>query len=224
MALQALDKVDTKDYDNVLKNFQSTAGTMSENENLGNWVWNVDGSDEARQRAEQAQFNSYMNYMQPQFEQQTSDLATALQNKGLAVGSEAYNRAMNNLQDNQNQAINQAAYNATTAGQNAYTQSLADAISAGNFANNAQSGYTNQVWNLLQNSMSGYDKSMQQANIWSEIYNQQQQAKQANKKGGWGGALTGAVQGFAQGMMTGNPYVAVANAGLQAYNGYNSKG
>lgn len=181
MALQTLNNVDTADYDSVNKNFQQIANNMSGNANLGNWVWSVDGSDEARQRAENATFQSYLDKTQPIYQRQTDDLQTRLVNQGLTPGSEAYQRAMTDLQNNQNDATNQAAYNATLAGQNAYSQSLADSLSAGNFANNAQSGYINQIWNLLQNSMSGYDKEMQMADLVSGAYNQAQQEKQAKK-------------------------------------------
>lgn len=179
MGLSALDKIDTKDYDNVLKNFQNTANTMSGNENLGNWAWNVDASDDARQRAENATYQAYIDRLTPQHAQQTDDLQTRLVNQGLTPGSEAYQRAMTDLQNNQNDALNQAAYASVLSGQNAFTNSLNDQINAGNFANNAQQAYTNQIWNLLQNSMSGYDKEMQKSNLVSQIYNQQQQEKQA---------------------------------------------
>ncbi|MBQ0114191.1 MAG: hypothetical protein KBT03_13760 [Bacteroidales bacterium] len=161
-----LKSYDTSNVDNTLNNLTTYANSASQNlaDAMGNYNFSVDGSDDARQRAEQAQFNSYMNYMQPQFEQQTSDLATALQNKGLAVGSEAYERAMNDLQDNQNQAINQASYNAVNAGQNAFSQSLADSINAGNFGNTAQQNYINQLLSALTGSASGYEN---QQNIFS---------------------------------------------------------
>jgi len=181
MALSTLNSVDTKDYDNVLKNFQTTANNMSGNPNLGNWTWSVDGSDDARRRAETAVFQSYMDRTKPIYQQQTDDLQTRLVNQGLTPGSEAYQRAMTDLQNNQNNATNQAAYAATLAGQNAFSQSLNDSLSAGNFANNAQGNYINQIWNLLQNSMSGYDKNMQMANLVSADYNQKQQAKQAKR-------------------------------------------
>lgn len=161
-----LKSYDTSNVDNTLNNLTTYANSASQNlaDAMGNYNFSVDSSDDARQRAEQAQFNSYMNYMQPQFQQQTSDLATALQNKGLAVGSEAYERAMNDLQDNQNQAINQASYNAVNAGQNAFSQSLADSINAGNFGNTAQQNYINQLLSALTGSASGYEN---QQNIFS---------------------------------------------------------
>lgn len=222
MAYNAINKVDTKDYDDVLNNFQSIANSMSQNTNLGNWIYSVDGSDEARQRAENAAFQSYLTRTQPLQQQQTDDLQTRLINQGLTPGSEAYQRAMTDLQNNQNDANNLAAYQATLAGQQAFSNSLNDSIASANFANSAQSGAVNNVWNLLANSMSGYDKAMEQANIMSQIYNQYEAERQANKKGGWGGALKGAVQGGIEGFAVGGPWGAAAGAGLGAYQGYNS--
>lgn len=222
--LNYLNNYDTSNVDNTLNNLTTYANSASQNlaDVMGNYNFSVDGSDDARQRAEQAQFNSYMNYMQPQFQQQTSDLATALQNKGLAVGSEAYERAMNDLQDNQNQAINQASYNAVNAGQNAFSQSLADSINAGNFGNTAQQNYINQLLSALTGSASGYEN---QQNIYSvgtaksAVDYQNAVAKAQAAKGGLSGAISGGLNGLATGAMTGNPYVALGSAVLGAYQG-----
>lgn len=176
-----LNSYDTSNTDAVLSNLTQNAYNQSlQLGNMGDYNFSVEASDDARKRAEEAQFNSYMNYMQPKFEQQTSDLATRLQNKGLAVGSEAYQRAMNDLQDSQNRAINQASYDATTAGQNAYSQSLADSINAGNFGNTAQLSYINQLLAQLEGSQSSYDVAMDryaaQNNLASQRYAAEQQA------------------------------------------------
>lgn len=220
MALSAVNGVDTKNYDNVLKNFETKANEMSGNSNLGNWVWSVDGSDDARQRAEAATFQAYLDKTQPIYQQQKDDLHNRLINQGLSVGSEAYERAMNDLQNNQNDATNQAAYNSVLNGQNAFTQSLNDSLNSASFTNSAQAGYIGNIWNLLANSMSGYDKKMEQANLVSSIWNQAQSQK--SQKGGLSGALKGAVSGFASGAMTGNPYLAVGGAALGGIGGYYS--
>lgn len=174
-----LNSYDTTNTDAVLSNLTQNAYNQSQKlGEMGDYNFSVDGSDDARKRAEEAQFNSYMNYMQPQFDRQTSDLATSLQNKGLAVGSEAYQRAMNDLQDNQNRAINQASYDATTAGQNAYSQSLADSINAGNFGNTAQLSYINQLLAQLEGSLSSYDVAMDKYAAQNNLASQQYAAKQ----------------------------------------------
>ncbi len=217
MGLSYLSGVDTSDYDAVNENFQNLANQMSQSGNLGSWNWSVDGSDEARQRAEAAAFQSYLDKTTPIYEQQTDDLQTRLINQGLTPGSEAYQRAMTDLQDSQNDATNQAAYNATLAGQNAFTQSLNDQINAGNFGNNAQTGYVNQIWNLLSNSMSDYDKNMAMANLLTSAYNQQQAGK--NSGGGLGGALSGAASGALAGSAFG-PWGALGGAALGGLGGY----
>lgn len=217
MAWNYLSGVDTSDYDAVNENFQDLAKQMSESGNLGDWNWSVDGSDEARQRAEAAAFQSYLDKTTPIYEQQTDDLQTRLINQGLTPGSEAYQRAMTDLQNNQNDATNLAAYNATLAGQNAFSQSLNDQINAGNFGNNAQTGYVNQIWNLLSNSMSDYDKNMEMANILTSAYNQQQAGKKKN--GGLGGALSGAAFGAMAGSAFG-PWGALGGAALGGLGGY----
>lgn len=221
MALDALNKVDTADYDNVNKNFQQLANTMSGNSNLGNWTWSVDGSDDARQRAEQATWASYLDKTRPIYQQQTDDLQARLVNQGLAPGSEAYERAMTDLQNNQNDAMNQAAYAANLNGQNAFSQSLADSLASANFGNNAQGQYVNNIWNLLSNSMSSYDKNMQAANLVSAAYNQAQQAKQAKQGGGLSGALSGAASGASAGSAFG-PWGALAGGVIGGIGGYYS--
>jgi hypothetical protein len=220
MALSALDNVDTKSYDNVNTNFQKLAEKLSQDPNFGSWTWSVDGSDDARQRAEQATWASYLDKIQPLYNQQTDDLQARLVNQGLTPGSEAYQRAMSDLQDRQNSASNQAAYAATLNGQNAFTQSLNDSINAANFGNNAQLGNQDRIWNLLSNSMSSYDKEMQKANLLSEYYNQKANAP---KKAGASGALSGAASGAAAGSAFG-PWGALAGAAIGGFTGYNQKG
>ena len=125
--------------------------------NRDDWTYDVNASEKARQQAQNATYNSYMDRLNPQFERQTADYATMLQQKGIPVGSEAYDRAMSDLQDRQNAAVNQAAYQSVIAGQDAYSQSLADQIAAGNFNNNAVNSYynttlaANQAQNQAQN-------------------------------------------------------------------------
>ena len=147
---------------------------------MGNYNFNVNASDAARQRAEKVAYQSYLDRLTPQFANQTSDLATSLANKGIAVGSQAYSRAMTDLQNSQNDALNQAAYQSTLAGQTAYSNSLNDQINAANFSNLAQSNYIKQLLQALQNSYSGYDIAMQKYNIQNAANQRIAQNKQAN--------------------------------------------
>lgn len=242
-----LKSVDTSNVDNTLGNLTSYALGQSKNlmnnanwylpeVNPDDWTLSVEASDAARQRAEEATFNSVMNYLQPQFEQERNDLESSLINKGLPVGSEAYQRAMTDYENAKNQAINQAAYQSVLNGQNAYSQSLNDEIAAGNFgnsslsalenaqlaSNNAQQGLMQQIFNAMSGSPSSYEN---QQNIFSVDAGKaavDYQNALANAKGGWTGALTGAIQGGIAGAMTGNPYAAAAGAAAGGYSGYNS--
>lgn len=153
-----LKNYDTSKTDDTLSNLQQYALNQSQNiNNMGDWTFNAGASDEARQQAQEATYSSYMDYLNPQFERQTADYSTMLQNKGLPVGSEAYERAMSDLQDRQNAAVNQAAYQSVLAGQQAYTQDLQNNIAAGNFGNSAQSAYLAQILGALGESPSAYD-------------------------------------------------------------------
>ncbi|MBQ8676868.1 MAG: hypothetical protein IJ529_00165 [Alphaproteobacteria bacterium] len=163
--LNYLKNYNTANYDTTLNNLTSYAANASANlNNMGSYNFGVSASDDARQRAETAQFNAYTNMLSPQFANQTDDLQARLLNQGLSVGNPAYQRAMTDLQNNQNSALTNAAYQAVEAGQNAYSQSLNDQISAAGFTNSAQSGYINQLLSALQNSVSGYNNAM---NIYS---------------------------------------------------------
>ena len=153
-----LSNYDTSKVDNTLSNLQNYALNQSKNiNNMGDWTFNAGASDEARQQAQDATYNAYMDYLNPQFERQTADYSTMLQNKGLPVGSEAYERAMSDLQDRQNAAVNQAAYQSVLAGQQAYTQDLQNNIAAGNFGNSAQAAYLAQILGALGDAPTEYD-------------------------------------------------------------------
>lgn len=164
--LNYLNNYDTTNYDTTLNNLTNYAANASNQlGSMGNYNFSVNASDAARQRAEQAAYQSYTNRLAPQFANQTADLAATLANKGVSIGSEAYSRAMTDLQNTQNDALNQAAYQSVLAGQNAYSNSLNDQINSANFANQAQSNYIRQLIAALQNSYSGYDVAMNKYNI-----------------------------------------------------------
>ena len=180
--LNYLQNYDTSTYDNTVNNLLNNALTMSQGLNGGNYTFAIDGSDEARKRAENAAYQSYTSYLQPQFAQQTSNLETRLQNQGITVGSDAYNRAMSNLQNSQNQAYNNAAYQSVLAGQNAFSNSLNNAALAGNFANNAQGNYLSQIIQQLQNGHSGYDNAMNLYNVQHGIDDRINNVREGNRQ------------------------------------------
>ena len=137
--LNYLNNKDTSLVDNTLNNLNQSAYNLSQTlSSRPDYVYSVDASDAARQRAENATYNSYVSRLTPQFEQQQRQLETRLQNQGLSVGSEAYQNAMNSMYQQQNDALNQAAYNSVLQGQQAFSNSLSDSIRAGNFSNAAR--------------------------------------------------------------------------------------
>ncbi len=210
--LNALNKIDTSAVDNANQNMAKYGEQMSQN--LGNrpdYVYSVNGSDAARQRAEQAYYNSMVNNFQPQFDQQRADLETRLANQGLSVGSEAYQRAMNDLTTQQNNAYTNAANQAVLSGQNAFSQSLEDSINAGNFTNSARMLPINEIMTLLSNSPSGYDIAMEKYGILGNYANmaaQQRANAQASKNNMWSNLLNAGAT--AAGMYFGGPAGAAA--------------
>jgi hypothetical protein len=217
---------DTSNVDTTLGNLTNWAANSSANNlnNMGDYTFSVDGSDDARQRAENALYNSVVEKLTPQFERQQSNLATMLQNQGIPVGSEAYARAMGDLEEKQNDTLSQAAYQSVLGGQDAYSQSLSDEINAGTYGINAQQAYINQLLGALDGSASGYEN---QQNLYAagtaksavDYQNALAQAK-AKSGGGLGGVVSGALSGLAAGAQTGNPYIAAGGAVLGGINGY----
>ncbi|MBQ7659871.1 MAG: hypothetical protein IJS26_03915 [Alphaproteobacteria bacterium] len=214
-----LQNYDTSNVDNTLGNLTNWASTSSADNlsNMGDYTFNVDGSDWARQRAEDAYYNSMVDKLTPQFERQVADYATMLQNKGLPVGSEAYERAMGDLQEKQNDALQQAAYNAVMGGQEAFSRSLGDEINAGGFGNSAQQAYINQLLSALEGSASGYEN---QQNLYavgtakSAADYQNALAKARAKSGGGLGSTIGALGGAALGAYFGGPMGATVGANI----------
>ena len=169
-----LNDYDTTNVDTTLGNLTSWASDASSNlNNMGDYTFNVDASDAARQQAQDATYQAYVDRLTPQFDRQTSDMQARLANQGISVGSEAYQRAMGDLQDNQNEALNQAGYQSVLAGQNAYSQDLANQINAANFGNQSQQAYISQILSALNGSYSGYD-------INKDIYTAQTGIDQTN--------------------------------------------
>lgn len=194
-----LQNYNTDNYDQTLNNLTRNAVDMSQNlASMPAYNFSVEGDDEARQRAENATFASYVDKLVPQYQQQQADLATNLANQGIPIGSEAYQRAMNGLVSAQNSALSDAAYNSVIAGQNAYSNSLSDSINQATFGNTAQQNYISQILSLLDNSVSGYQKNL-------DLYQTQQgiQARRTNdENSGWKNLSTvvSAVNGVKNGL------------------------
>lgn len=179
--LNYLRNYDTSNYDNTLGNMTSTALNMSNGlGNMPDYQFSATASDEARQRAENATYNAYLDKLQPQFAQQTADLQSNLINQGITVGSEAYQRAMTDLQNNQNNALQQAAYQSVINGQNAYSNALNDSMQTVKFNNDMRQNYIDQIQSLLNGSTSGYTN---QSNIYALQSGTQNRINTATKEG-----------------------------------------
>lgn len=173
---------DTSDYDATLQNMRRSAFDMSGNlASMPSYSFDADASEEAKQRAENAVYQSYADKLEPQYKQQTDDLQTRLVNQGIPVGSDAYNRAMGELQDNQNDALRQAAYLSVGAGQDAYSKDLENNIRAAQFNNNARQNYIDQIKSLLDGSVSGYDNALNLYNVQNGV----QARRAASEQSGW---------------------------------------
>lgn len=220
-----LNSYDTSKVDNTLSNLTGWAEDSSTQNlpNMGDYRFDVNGSDAARQRVENALFEQTADKLTPQFERQTQDYATMLQNQGVPVGSEAYARAMGDLQNSQNSALAQAAYSSVLGGQDAFSQSLNDEIKSADFSNSAQQAYINQLLSALSGSTSGYEHQKNIFNTRTGQANLQYAQDKANANSGWQNALVGALQGAAAGYAkTGSPWGALGGGALGAYNNYNT--
>lgn len=177
--LKYLQNYDTLYSDNASNLMGQEAYRLSQSlSSMPDFIYSVDGSDEARQQVENAVYQSYIDKLTPQHQMQMADLETRLANQGLSVGSEAYQRAVNDLTQQQNNALNQAAYNSVTAGQDAFAQSLNNSINAGNFNNNSRINAVNQIYTLLQNTPTGYENRLNQYSIQQGVNAQRSAAKQ----------------------------------------------
>ena len=216
--LSYLKSYDTSNVDNTLNNLTTWAEDASTNlgDTMGNYTFNVNASDAARQQAQDATYQAYVDRLTPQFERQTSDMQSRLANQGISVGSEAYQRAMGDLQDNQNEALNQAGYQSVLAGQQAYNQDLQNQIAAGQFGNQAQQAYIAQLLSALTGSASGYENQQNIFSVGSSKSNVDYQnalAKAAAKGGGLGSTI-GSLGGAAIGAYFGGPAGAKLGASL----------
>ena len=166
---------DTSLSDNTLKNLGTAAQDLSAN--LTDYITSVNGSDAAREEAQNAIFNSYQSLLEPTHQTQMNDLNSKLLNQGLTVGSEAYQRAINDLTQQQNLAMNQAAYKAVTEGNNAFNQTFNQALENAKLNNEARENQLTESYKYIDHAptslgirekMYGYQESLSQANAMNE--------------------------------------------------------
>ena len=109
--------------------------------------------------------NAIMARLQPQIEQQSKAMAQNLANQGITPGSEAYNNAMREQQQGQNDLYSQAALQGigldTAAQQNAYNQ----ALQSGQFGNTAANQYLSQQLGLYNQPLNQINALMSSSQI-----------------------------------------------------------
>ena len=106
-----------------------------------------------------------MARLRPQIEQQTKATAQTLANQGITPGSEAYNNAMREQQQGQNDLYSQAALQGinldTAAQQNAFNQ----ALQSGQFGNTAANQYLSQQLGLYNQPLNQINALMSSSQI-----------------------------------------------------------
>jgi hypothetical protein len=123
--------------------------------------------DAAAKRAEDAVYDTFLRKSQPQWNQDISDLQTRLANQGIAVGSDAYKKAMTNLSNTQYDAQLNAQNQAVLTGSSTRATELSNALnlfSSLQDINNPASSYMPQIGGSLS---SPYATQMQYQNAQS---------------------------------------------------------
>ena len=141
----------------------------------------VQGSDQSRQRAEQAAYQSQTANLDPQFEAQQRRMETDLANRGISRNSAAYSRAMDDFNRSKSNAYSQANLNAINAGgteaQRNSAMDLAlrqqqagEATTQGTFGNNAQAMMFGQG---MQSNNQNFQQQMQGSQYANQLRQQQ---------------------------------------------------
>jgi hypothetical protein len=209
--------------------FSSVAGTPG----ITGSVTNGAANPWAIQQAENAAYNTQMQYLAPQEAQQSQQLQGQLVNQGLQPGTEAYNNAWNLMQQGQTFA-NQSAQNAAVAaGQQEQNTLFGQGLSAANLQNAAnQQGFgQGQALGQFGNAanLQGFNEGLASGQFTNAAnqqgFNQGQALgtfQNAANAQGYGEGLSNAQlqnaansQGYSQGLSNAN----LANsANLQGYN------
>lgn len=125
-------------------------------------------AQQAQQQGQNAAYASQTQYLDPQFSQQKESLDAQLANQGITPGSEAYNNAVLNYNNQKQQAYSNAQNQSILTGNQIGTQNLNNQINS----LNAQAGLYGQAGGLLQSQLGamGVDASTigQRAGIYGQ--------------------------------------------------------
>lgn len=118
------------------------------------------------QQVQDALYKSQTQYLDPQFQQSNSDLQNRLANQGITQGSSAYNRAMLNAGNQQQQAYSNAQQNAITGGVSAANTLFGQNLAGANLTNSAIGQQFNQSLSAQQlaNTAGGQNNQLALAN------------------------------------------------------------
>jgi hypothetical protein len=125
------------------------------------------GGDASTKRAEDSVFSAFSNRYEPIFDRQSNNLQDRLVNQGIPVGSEAYSRAMSDMNNSQNDARLQAMNQATLTGQqqaNANNANNLSIFSAFNPLNGYSAGAGTPNTDIYGNAYAGSVNAYNQQN------------------------------------------------------------
>ena len=131
-------------------------------------------------------YNSQMTYMQPQFDRQIQRAESSLTNRGLPIGSQAWNEAMGDIYDNQNQQLGQLSANALFQGQQFQNNILGQANTAGGMVIDPS---------MIAGQGGAGMSDTYQAQLAQENARAQEKAQNKNAMIGLGGSILGGVTG-----------------------------
>ena len=121
--------------------------------------------------AANAYYNAQMAYMQPQLDRQVERAESSLTNRGLPLGSNAWNSAMGDVYDAQNRTLTALSNEALANGQQFQTNILNQAALAGGqvidptvLSGQAGAGYENTYDKVYQNQIAKYQSEMANQN------------------------------------------------------------
>ena len=149
---------------------QYAQGSVANNANQ--FQTSVQDPNLLNQQVQNALYQNATQYLDPQFKQSNAQLANRLANQGITQGSEAYNNAMLNAGNAQQQAYESARNNAVSGGINAAQGMFGMNLQQGQFANQAlgQQFGQNVTNQQLGNSAAAQNNQMMLAN--QQAYNQ----------------------------------------------------
>jgi hypothetical protein len=120
------------------------AGNQPVLNNSGNLDYNAGNVGNIEQESQNAAYQNQMGYLDPQFKEQNSDLTSQLAAQGITQGSDAYNRAMSDLNRNQTFSQQQAESSAVNQGLNAAQTAFGMNLNNAQLNNNATGQAFNQ--------------------------------------------------------------------------------